>query len=150
MVFKSKILKIHLIRMAAGIASLGELRQRQLDRISKSGKSGKLYAFTRNMPKKVNELTEGGSIYWVIKRFIRARQMIISIEKQTNEEGRAFCAIHLDTELVPVMPRRQKSFQGWRYYKDEETPSDIDRSGASNFEDIPPEMVQELKELCLI
>ncbi|PPR60090.1 MAG: hypothetical protein CFH08_02558, partial [Alphaproteobacteria bacterium MarineAlpha3_Bin7] len=87
-------MKIHLIRMAAGIGSLGELRQRQSYRISKSGKSeGKLYTYTRNMPKRVNELTEGGSIYWVIKRFIRARQKIISIEKKTNEEGRVFCAI---------------------------------------------------------
>ena len=137
--------------MAAGIGSLGELRQRQSDRISDPGKSGgKLFTYTRNMPKRVNELTEGGSIYWVIKRFIRARQRIISIEKQTNEQGRTFCAIHLDTDLVPVIPRRQKSFQGWRYYKDEETPRDIDNIGANNFEDIPPDMVQDLQELCLI
>ena len=137
--------------MAVGIGSLGELRQRQSDRINKSGDSnGKLYTYTRNTPKKVNELTEGGSIYWVIKRFIRARQRIISIEKQTNEEGKVFCAIHLDTELVPVIPRRQKSFQGWRYYKDEEAPRDIEHSGANNFEDVPPDMVQDLKELCLI
>ena len=75
-------MKIHLIKMAAGIGSLGELRQRQSDRISKSGKSGgKLYTYTRNTPKRVNELTEGGSIYWVIKRFIRARQKIFSLEK---------------------------------------------------------------------
>ena len=101
-------MKIHLIRMAAGIGSLGELRQRHSDQLSKSGKSlGKLYTYTRNMPMRVNELTEGGSIYWVIKRFIRARQKIISIEKKTNEEGRVFCAIVLDRELIPVIPRRQ-------------------------------------------
>ena len=46
--------------------------------------------------------------------------------------------------------RRQKSFQGWRYYKDEETPGDIDHSGSINFEDIPPDMIQDLRELCLI
>ena len=144
-------MKIHLIKMAAGIGSLGELRQRQSDRLSKLGKSrGKLYTYTRNMPKRVNELTEGGSIYWVIKRFIRARQKIISLEKKTNEEGRVFCAINLDRELIPVIPCRQKSFQGWRYYKDEETPGDIDHSGSINFEDIPPDMIQDLRELCLI
>jgi hypothetical protein len=48
-------------------------------------------------------------------------------------------------------PRRQKAFQGWRYLKPEEAPSDLPKG--ATFEancDMPPEMMAELKELGLI
>ena len=144
---------LHLIKLSVGIDDndhLMAVQDARRQQAQNMGLGDKLWHQTRHMPRRSAELLNGGSIYWVIKRFIRARQRIISIERQTNEEGRAFCAIHLDTELVPVIPRRQKSFQGWRYYKDEETPRDIEHSGVNNFEDVPPDMVQDLKDLCLI
>jgi hypothetical protein len=98
-----------------------------------------------------DELIDGGSIYWVVKRLIRVRQKIIGIEKMTNEEGKKFCAIELDPSHILLEPRSQKPFQGWRYLKTEESPADAPDGGVANFGlDMPSEMMVELKELGLL
>ena len=71
---------VHLIRMAAGLETVAGLRERQADRLRQykkfSGKRGVLQTYTRNVPKRADELTDGGSIYRVIKKHVRARQRL--------------------------------------------------------------------------
>ena len=53
--------------MAVGIESVSHLKKKQSERINQTGiRSGNgLYTFTRNVPKQVDNLIDGGSIYWV-------------------------------------------------------------------------------------
>lgn len=141
---------VHLLRMAVRIESIAQLKEIQAERRS-SSKGKRLYTFTRNVPRRIDELTDGGSIYWVVKRLIRVRQEIIGITQDTNEEGRKFCAIELSPAHVLLEPRQQKAFQGWRYLKPEEAPLDLPAGASTETEtDMPPEMMAELKELGLI
>ena len=142
---------IHLLRMAVGIESIANLKQIQSDRLIQSRVSNekKLYTITRNFPKKVEDLLDGGSIYWVIKKYIRVRQSILGIERRKNKDGKPYCAIQIDPILNQVIARRQKAFQGWRYLKAEDKPIDLQISGEKVI-NMPVEMVDELRELGLI
>ena len=136
--------------MAVRIESVSQLKKIQEARKALA-EGNRLHSFTRNMPKRTDELIDGGSIYWVVKRLIRVRQEIIGIEKMTNDEGRNFCAIELNQSHVLLEPRPQKPFQGWRYLKPQESPPDAPDGGAVNFDsDLPSEMMIELKELGLL
>ena len=106
---------VNLLRMAVRIESISQLKEIQTERRALTD-GRRLHTFTRNMPKRADELIDGGSIYWVVKRLIRVRQMIIGIEKMTNDEGRNFCAIELDPSHTLLDPRPQKPFQGCLLY----------------------------------
>jgi hypothetical protein len=80
---------VNLLRMAVRIESISQLKKIQTERRALT-EGKRLHSFTRNMPKRIDELIDGGSIYWVVKRLIRVRQKIIGIEKMTNSEGRNF------------------------------------------------------------
>ena len=145
---------VNILRMAARVQSIDHLLERQWQRMAQrvpDADGSVLYTFTRNVPKRIDELVDGGSIYWVIKRFVRVRQSILGIEPITNAEGRRRCRIQLDpvpvrTELYP-----HKAFQGWRYLRPEDAPRDLESGDvAEEQEEIPPEMAAELRHLGLL
>jgi len=139
----------NLLRMAVRIESAAQLKEIQTER-SNAGNEKKVFTFTRNVPKRVDELLEGGSIYWVIKRLIRVRQEIIGIDSAVNNDGRKYCRIELNPEHIFLEPRKQKPFQGWRYLKSEEAPIDLSKgTQTAQNNAMPDEMVAELKELGL-
>ena len=141
---------INLLRMAVRITSVAHLKDIQAERMA-STKERSLYTFTRNVPKRVDELLDGGSIYWVIKRLIRVRQEIVGIQSAVNDEGRKYCLIKLNPLHILLEPREQKPFQGWRYLKFEESPLDLPKAPLAYKEtDMPSEMMAELKELGLL
>jgi hypothetical protein len=141
---------INLLRMAVRIESVSQLKNIQLERMANT-EGGHLYTITRNVPKRIDELSNGGSIYWVVKRLIRVRQKIICIEQETSDDGRKYCMISLDPSHILLEPRHQKPFQGWRYLKPEEAPPDLAKGASSDFDmNMPSEMVEELKELGLL
>ncbi len=143
---------VHLLRMAAGIESIGQLKSVQAARLAaQSGEKGSrvLRTYTRNVPRRMTELLDGGSIYWVMKRFIRARQAVIGCERLTNSEGRIYAALTLDPEISRTELRPQKAFQGWRYLRPEDAPRDL-AAAAEAADGMPPEMVAELRQLGLL
>ncbi|MDE1931607.1 MAG: DUF1489 family protein, partial [Alphaproteobacteria bacterium] len=81
---------LNLIKMAVGVTDLAELRKLQKLRRQQRGKS---VFFTRNMPKRVEELLDGGSIYWVIKRQIAVRQRLKSFTPIVSKDGEKRVAI---------------------------------------------------------
>ena len=97
------------------------------------------------------ELIDNGSIYWVVKRFVRVRQFILAIEPITNSEGRRRCRIQLDPTLTRTELHPHRAFQGWRYLKPEDAPPDLkgDPNAETNIE-FPPEMAAELRDLGLL
>ena len=143
---------VHLLRMAAGIESIAQLVQVQRARMAAKGKGkagGVLQTYTRNIPRRSVELLDGGSIYWVFKRFVRVRQAILGMERRTNADGRAYAALMLDPQWVRTELRPQKAFQGWRYLRPEDAPGDLVETSEA-VADMPPELLAELKQLGLI
>jgi hypothetical protein len=139
---------VHLIRLAAGVETIEDLRKRQLQRM-KQARRKSIKTYTRNVPKRSEELIEGGSIYWVIKSLVRVRQKITGFERQTDEKGRGYCLIGLDKELVLVEPRTHKAFQGWRYLRAEDAPPDL-RGGVDHGAKLPDALAAELRALGLL
>jgi hypothetical protein len=145
---------VHLLKMAVGIESVDHLRavQRQrLARARREGGTGDLRHLTRNMPKRDAEALDGGSMYWVIKGYIRVRQRLLGFDRVTGEDGRKRCALILDPDLVLTELQPQKPIQGWRYLEPEAAPAD---SAAGDVPDLeaamPPDMAAELRALGLI
>ena len=142
---------LHLIKLAVGAESFSHLRERQASRlVDRIGANGKyLRHLTHSMPKRADELLVNGSIYWVIKRAIRARQRIVDIEKAVNHKGVTCCALVLEPDLVPIRARPYRPFQGWRYLEHKDAPPD-DISFKDEDDELPQEMADELRELGLL
>lgn len=143
---------IHLVKMAVGIDSLDHLAEVQKERRAKlKAERGKaiLIHKTRNMPKREAEIIRGGSIFWIVKGFVRVRQRILGFERCANKEGRPFCEIRLEAKLVRTVPLAHKPIQGWRYIEPENAPADL-TGKAALADEMPPEMMLQLKELGLL
>lgn len=143
---------VHLIKLAVGIESLSHLSQRQTQRFAdaaSAGNSPQLRHLTRSTPRRAGEVLDGGSIYWVIKGAVRARQRIIDIDTAINHQGLPRCALIFDKELVPVRARPMRAFQGWRYLEPGDAPPDA-IGGIDETDDMPSEMAEELRALGLL
>lgn len=137
---------VHLLRPAVGIEDVTHLvevmRLRQ-----DSGPPPSVFITTRNTPKRASDLCDGGSVYWIIKGAIRARQAVLKVERIEGEDGRPFCRIYLAPEVFLTAPWPRRAHQGWRYLDVSDAPPDV-KEGDS--EDLPPEMQAELRELGLL
>ena len=143
---EGRVMTLHLIKMAVGVADLAELRKLQKLRRQQRGKS---VFFTRNMPKRVEELLDGGSIYWVVKRQIAVRQRLKSFAPIVGKDGEKRVAVEYAMQLVPVMSRPCRPFQGWRYLTSEDAPKDRP-AGVDSGERLPPKLAKELRDLGLL
>ncbi len=143
---------VHLVRMAVGVGSLAELAARQSRMLAGAPPgdgSGCLRYRTRNTPKRAAELVDGGSLFWIIKGYIRARQRVMGIEPFTTGDGGRRCVLVLDATLVPTALAPRKPQQGWRYLNPAEAPADlVERAGAD--ERLPLDMADALRELGLL
>lgn len=141
---------IHLIKLCVGVEDVAHLERLQEQRLRQAREAGgpvKLRHVTRHTPRRSAELLDGGSLYWVIKGFIRVRQRIIGIETVETEDGPR-CALVRDPELVPTVARAHRAFQGWRYLRPEDAPPDA--RAIEHETEMPPEMAAELRELGLL
>ena len=137
---------LNLIKLAVGVDDLAHLAQIEKERKRERGTYG---FFTRNMPKRVDELLDGGSIYWVIKGQVRVRQLLKRFHPKTDETGRGFVIVEYNRTLVPVRPRRHRPFQGWRYLDGKDAPRDLPK-GYKGDDDLPSALADELRELGLL
>ncbi|HEY5210663.1 MAG TPA: DUF1489 domain-containing protein [Stellaceae bacterium] len=137
---------LNLIKLAVGVDDLAHLAQIEKERKRERGTYG---FFTRNMPKRVDELLDGGSIYWVIKGQVRVRQLLKRFHPKADEEGRGFVIVEYNRTLVPVRARRHRPFQGWRYLDSKDAPRDLPK-GDRGGDDLPSALADELRELGLL
>ena len=138
---------LHLLKMAVGAADLDQLRCNRAQRTAERGWSA---VYTRNRPRREAEVLDGGSLYWVIRGQIRARQRVIDFHTEHDDNGRAYCLIETAPEVVTTLLRPFRPFQGWRYLRPVDAPPDA-RDGGDLGGDAPPEaMLKELRELGLI
>lgn len=143
---------VHLIKLCVGIESLSHLSERQTFRLAEAAARGEpavLRHLTRSTPRRRDEVLDGGSLYWVIKGAVRARQRIVDIDTAINHKGLPRCALIFDPELVPVRARPHRAFQGWRYLEPADAPEDT-IGGADDADDLPVEMAEELRALGLL
>ena len=137
---------VHLKKLSVGSQSLEQLREWQDAKVA----AGQLLMHvTRNTPRRGDEVLDGGSIYWVIKGVMVARQEIAELRPMERHDGKPACGIVLRPGLVPVEPTRMRIFQGWRYLEAKDAPQDIPVSEETG-EAMPPELAAELRELGLI
>jgi hypothetical protein len=141
---------LHLIKLCVGIETLSDLaawQSRRLKDKKRDGKPQELIHVTRHAPRRAAEILDGGSLYWVIKGWVSARQNLLDI-RPVMKNGIAHCALVYDKELVAVEPRAHRAFQGWRYLDPKDAPPDmaIWTKGA----DLPDALRRELISLGLL
>ncbi|MEM7226291.1 MAG: DUF1489 domain-containing protein [Pseudomonadota bacterium] len=137
---------LHLLKLSVGTEDLVQLARWQARR---QRLAGRLFHQTRMMPRRAEELLDGGSIYWVIRGQIRARQRLVGIERQQDQEGRSYTLLLLDPELHRTLAVPHRAFQGWRYLQPEDAPKDLAKSDGLP-PDMPAEMAAELQALGLL
>ena len=136
---------LHLLKLAVGVNDLADLRRVQRERAKERG----FYCFyTRNMPRRADVILDGGSVYWVIKGHVQARQRIRGFMPIVNRRGRPAVLVKLEAKVTPTEGLPRRAFQGWRYLEPNEAPRDLAKGGRRG--QIPPAMAQELRELGLL
>ena len=139
---------LHLLKLCVGADGIEDLTSWQADRIAERRTAGEAplpFHVTRMWPKRQDELTAGGSLYWVFKGLVLGRQRILGLEPRDGADGITRCAIRLDPEVVRTTPQPRRPFQGWRYLRPEDAPRDLVSGGA--LPDLPHRMLAELATL---
>lgn len=123
---------LHLLKLCVGCESIAELRQWQRERAAEARRRGRPYTpshWTRSMPKRRDEVLDGGSLYWVIEGFVSVRQRVVGLDPKVDKDGRPYCLIRFGRRLVPTDPRPHRPFQGWRYLEPAQAPPDFAARG---------------------
>ncbi len=136
---------IHLVKLSVGTDSVEDLVAWQETAPSRY-QDGLPRHVTRMWPKRSAEILAGGSIYWVIKGLIQARQKILRLDEVTGQDGIRRCAIVLDRQLFQTETAPKRPFQGWRYLKPGDAPRDLAKGRASEAA-LPLELTQALAEI---
>ena len=121
---EGKMAKLHLIKLCVGVDSLEQLITWRAARPTASDHTNTRHV-TRMWPKREAELLEGGSLFWIIKGEIQARQKIVGFEEVIGNDGIRRCAILMDPNLVRTTLSPRRPFQGWRYLNVEDAPPDM-------------------------
>ncbi|WP_431304948.1 DUF1489 family protein [Sediminicoccus sp. BL-A-41-H5] len=139
---------LHMLKLSVGPKDVAQLRAIQKLR---AVADPPLRHQTRMMPKRREEILDGGSIYWVVSGFLQVRQRILDIIEDDWGDGTPCCGLVLDPKLVMVEARATKAFQGWRYLSPEDAPPDVvEGVAASGMEALPPALKAALREARLI
>ncbi|MGB6228694.1 MAG: DUF1489 domain-containing protein [Litorimonas sp.] len=139
---------MHLQKLSVGSASiqtLADWQRRVVARRTAQGLTPHHQHVTRMFPKQADALTQGGSIYWVIKGMILCRNPIVALE-ETQKGGRKACSILMEPTLIPVVPTPRRAFQGWRYLQPGDAPEDLGE-GFGDGDALPPKLMKKLVEL---
>ena len=142
---------VNLIKTAAGLQEIDQLIARQEPNTFKYNGTHATWAYTRYAPKRAQEILQsGGSIYWIFKNRILARQKILGFE-MVEDAGDTWCRIVVEPRIYRTYATPKKAIQGWRYLEAKSVPADrgVYVSGAEEGEP-PPEMADELRRLGLL
>ncbi|MES2665097.1 MAG: DUF1489 domain-containing protein [Pseudomonadota bacterium] len=138
---------INILKLCVGAESVEDLTQWH-DAHRGMWPAGTTAHVTRMWPKREAEVTGGGSLYWVIKGVILARQRILRLEERAGADGIRRCALILDAQVIRTEAAARRPFQGWRYLDPAESPRDLVQ-GRAREEALPPALAQALAEIGL-
>ena len=128
---------LHLTKVAFGCRTLEALEKR----VAARSRDGEMRVATRMRPKRMDELV-GGSMHWIVRHRIIARQQILRFEDRSD--GRIDIVCSAELVVLPPVPRR--AHQGWRYLEGEIS-EEADPSGVA---DLPPRLYGKLAALALV
>ena len=123
---------LHLVKLCVGADSIADLEEWIAERMAERRRVGEFERhahITRMTPRRAEELVNGGSLYWVIKGLISARQKLLEIDPFVDAAGIGRCRLWLEPRVVAVAPRPMRAFQGWRYFAGKDSPPDLDAAG---------------------
>ena len=135
---------LHLLKYAVGVSDLDHFRRLRAAR----GAGPVVTVRTRRRPRRAAEVVAGGSLYWIVKGFVEARQQVLAIDDATDDDGQPVCLLRLDAALVPTVAWPHRPMQGWRYLTEASAPPDLSATGDDD--DLPPALARELKALGLL
>jgi len=81
---------LHLIKLCVGCDSVADLEdwiQQKLKQKKRRGQKPEHIHTTRMVPRRADELTDGGSLYWVIRGQITCRERILAVRPFTDRDG---------------------------------------------------------------
>src|SRR3981189_2009167 len=143
---------LHLIKLAVGCESVKELKSWVAQRMQTAKQKGLTrhhIQSPRRPRKRGEELVAGGSLYWVIRGEIAAREKILAIEPFRDRDGIGRCRLVMQPKVVTVLPRPMRAFQGWRYFAQSDVPPDLGSMGAG-VAAMPEPLRRELRDLGLL
>ncbi len=138
---------VHLLKLCVGADRVEDLIDWQAHH-RHDWAGGRPVHVTRMWPKRADEILNGGSLYWVFKGMILARQRILGLEQRTGGDGILRCALILDPEVIRTEGAPRRPFQGWRYLSPDEAPPDIGRR-REHEDALPAALAQALAEIGL-
>jgi hypothetical protein len=144
---------LHLLKLCVGCDSIADLEgwiDESRAHARRLGRPFEQTHTTRMVPRRLDAVAGGGSLYWVIKGTLACRQPILAIRPFVDGDGIGRCRLHLEPVVTPVAPRPCRAFQGWRYLEAKDAPPDLGRSGAEGFAELPDALRRDLAALGLI
>ena len=141
-IWAGMVAPLNMTKVAVGCAEIDTLR----DRLDSRAEGGATHIVTRYRPKREAELI-GGSLYWIIKHRLVARQEILGFAD--DPDGKR-CRVLLSAELRPVRAQPKRAHQGWRYLVGGDAPADLGDEESDGIAALPGAMVAELSALMLI
>ncbi|MDE3121237.1 MAG: DUF1489 domain-containing protein [Paracoccaceae bacterium] len=136
---------VHLVKLCVGAERVEDLIDWQ-DRRRAETPGWETQHVTRMWPKRAEEVLNGGSLYWVFKGLVLARQRILRLDERQGADGVLRCAIVLDPQVIRTEPQPRRPFQGWRYLAPSEAPRDL-RQGSAREDALPASLAAALAEI---
>ncbi|MEX5728319.1 hypothetical protein Ga0609869_001672 [Rhodovulum iodosum] len=136
---------VNLVKLCVGAERVEDLLHWQAQPRAK-GPDGLPRHVTRMWPKREAELLNGGSLYWVFKGVLLARQRILRLDAVDGADGITRCGIVLDPDVVRTEAVPKRPFQGWRYLPSEIAPRDLS-AARQHDTDLPPRLMAALAEI---
>ncbi len=141
---------LNLVKLCVGVSAIEELQawiDQRMEQRRALGKPQQSIHTTRMVPRRMKQLLDGGSLYWVIKGNVQARQILEDIEVFTDKEGIRRCRLIMEPRLIATHWQPRRAFQGWRYLEQKDAPVDLVAGKDAGF---PPQLQRELAELGLL
>lgn len=136
---------VNLLKLCVGAEKVDDLLNWQKHPRAK-GPDGLPRHVTRMWPKREAEILNGGSLYWVFKGVVLARQRILRLDEVDRGDGISRCGLVLDPKVVRTEAVPRRPFQGWRYLAPGDAPRDLPEGRADN-ENLPPKLMAALAEI---
>ena len=143
---------LHLLKLCVGCDTIRDLEDWIEENRAHHRRLGRSYEqthTTRMVPKRMDAIVEGGSLYWVIKGQVACRQRLLAIRPFTDGDGIGRCRLVIEPVVVPVEPRPCRPFQGWRYLEAKDAPPDLSRA-SGDLAAMPETLRRELVDLGLL
>jgi hypothetical protein len=143
---------LHLLKLCVGCDSIRDLEDWIEENRAHHRRLGRAYEqthTTRMVPKRLDAIVDGGSLYWVIKGQVACRQRLLAIRPFTDGDGIGRCRLVIEPVVVAVEPRPCRPFQGWRYLDTKDAPRDLGRF-SGDLAAMPETLRRELVDLGLL